>query len=44
MHYSQITIKGVFHTTSLYVNQAFELLKMHAIDEKDFIQHEYKLD
>ena len=44
MHYSQITIKGVFHTTPLYVNQAFELLKMHAIDEKDFIQHEYKLD
>ena len=44
MHYSQVTIKGVFHTTPLYVNQAFELLKMHVIDEKDFIQNEYKLD
>lgn len=44
LHYSQITIKGVFHTTPLYVNQAFELLKMHVIDEKDFIQNEYKLD
>ena len=44
LHYSQITIKGVFHTTPLYVNQAFELLKMHVIDEKDFVQHEYKLD
>jgi len=44
LHYSQITIKGVFHTTPLYVNQAFELLKMHAIDEKDFIQNEYKLE
>ena len=44
LHYSQITIKGVFHTTPLYVNQAFELLKMHAIDETDFVQNEYKLD
>ena len=44
MHYSQVTIKGVFHTTPLYVNQAFELLKMHAIDEKDFVFNEYKLD
>lgn len=44
LHYSQITIKGVFHTTPLYVNQAFELLKMHVIDEKDFVQNEYKLD
>ena len=44
MHYSQVTIKGVFHTTPLYVNQAFELLKMNVIDEKDFVQNEYKLD
>ncbi|MFZ7134594.1 MAG: zinc-binding dehydrogenase [Eubacteriales bacterium] len=43
LHYDQITIKGVFHTTPLYVNAAFEMLKIKAIDEKDFIGNEYGL-
>lgn len=44
LHYSQVTIKGVFHTTPYHVNNAFELLKMHAIDEKDFVMNEYALE
>ena len=44
LHYSQVTIKGLYHTTPLYVNQAFELLKMKVIDEKDFLYNEYKLE
>ena len=44
LHYSQITIKGLYHTTPLYVNQAFELLKMKVIDEKDFLYNEYKME
>lgn len=44
LHYSQVTIKGLYHTTPLYVNQAFELLKMKVIDEKDFVYNEYKLE
>lgn len=43
LHYSQITIKGVFHTTPLYVMMAFELLKMGVISSDDFIQNEYAL-
>lgn len=44
MHYSQITIKGVFHTTPRHVQTAFELLKMGVISSEDFIQHEYSLE
>ncbi|WP_040213213.1 alcohol dehydrogenase catalytic domain-containing protein [Clostridium polynesiense] len=43
LHYSQITIKGVFHTTPLHVMTALELLKMGVISSDDFIQNEYKL-
>jgi len=43
LHYSQITIKGVFHTTPLCVMMAFELLKMGVISSDDFIQNEYTL-
>jgi L-iditol 2-dehydrogenase len=43
LHYSQITIKGVFHTTPLCVMMAFELLKMGVISSEDFIQNEYTL-
>lgn len=43
MHYSQITIKGVFHTTPQYVMTSFELLKMGVISSDDFIQNEYEL-
>jgi L-iditol 2-dehydrogenase len=45
LHYQQLTIKGVFHTTPIHVNAAFELLKMGAISEKDFVsENEYSID
>ena len=43
LHYSQLTIKGVFHTTPLCVSEAFKLLELGAIKAEDFIQNEYKL-
>ncbi|MDR0850916.1 MAG: zinc-binding dehydrogenase [Clostridiales Family XIII bacterium] len=44
LHYEQITVRGVFHTTPHYVNAAFELLKMNAISADDFVQNEYALE
>ena len=44
LHYSQITLKGVFHTTPKHVHEAFELLKMGAIDADDFVQNEYLIE
>jgi L-iditol 2-dehydrogenase len=44
LHYEQITIKGVFHTTPVYVHAAFEMLKMKAILADDFVQHEYSIE
>ncbi|MDT2702976.1 alcohol dehydrogenase catalytic domain-containing protein [Enterococcus dongliensis] len=44
MHYEQITVKGVFHTTPIHVNAAFELLKMGAISADDFVEHEYTIE
>lgn len=44
MHYSQITIKGVFHTTPRHVAEAFELLKMGVINANDYVQNEYRID
>lgn len=44
MHYAQITIKGVFHTTPRCVETAFQLLEMGVIHEEDFIQHAYPLE
>ncbi|MEB5919068.1 alcohol dehydrogenase [Enterococcus casseliflavus] len=44
LHYDQITLKGVFHTTPEHVNQAFELLKMNAIKAEDFVQKEYDIE
>lgn len=43
LHYSQITIKGVFHTTPRHVMTAFELLKLGIINSDDFVQNEYRL-
>ncbi len=43
LHYSQLTIKGVFHTTPRHVMAALELLKLGVIDSGDFIQNEYRL-
>ena len=44
VHYSQITMKGVFHTTPAHVNAAFEMLKMGAITAEDFVQNEYPIE
>lgn len=44
MHYSQISIKGVFHTTPRHVAIAFELLKQNVITAEDFIQNEFPID
>jgi L-iditol 2-dehydrogenase len=44
LHYSQLTIKGVFHTTPRHVAAALELLKLGVISAEDFIQHEYPLE
>lgn len=44
LHYSQVTIKGVFHTTPVHVAAALEMLKMGVISAEDFIQNEYPLD
>lgn len=43
MHYSQVTLKGVFHTTPLHVMKAFNLLKEGHIDSDVFIQDSYRL-
>lgn len=43
MHYSQVTLKGVFHTTPLHVMKAFNLLKDGAISGDVFVQDSYAL-
>ena len=44
LHYSQLTVKGVYHTTPAHVAAALELLKLGVISAEDFIQNEYPLD
>ncbi len=44
MHYSQLTLKGIFHTTPLHVEQAFNMLKDHMFPPEDFLTNEYDLD
>lgn len=44
LHYSQITVKGVYHTTPIHVATAFELLKRGVIKEEDFVDKEYSID
>lgn len=44
VHYEQLTLKGVFHTTPRHVNAAFEMLKMNAISADDFVQNEYPIE
>jgi L-iditol 2-dehydrogenase len=44
LHYSQITIKGLFHTTPRHVQMAFDLLKRRAITTDDFVTGRYPLD
>ncbi|MDI3481585.1 MAG: L-iditol 2-dehydrogenase [Tepidanaerobacteraceae bacterium] len=44
LHYSQLTIKGVFNTTPRHVLAAFELLKQRVITAADFVGNEYRLE
>jgi L-iditol 2-dehydrogenase len=44
IHYSQLTIRGVFHTTPKHVNIAFDLIKQGAIKAEDFVETEYDLN
>lgn len=44
LHYSQITIKGVYHTTPRHVAIAFELLRRGVIKAEDFVNNEYPID
>ncbi|MGN7397314.1 zinc-binding dehydrogenase [Peribacillus frigoritolerans] len=44
LHYEQITVKGVFHTTPIHVKAAFELLKMKVIDADDFVENEFSIE
>ncbi len=44
LHYSQLTIKGVFHTTPKYVQRAFNLIKNGVISSKDFVNEEYHIE
>jgi L-iditol 2-dehydrogenase len=42
-HYEELTIKGVFHHTPLYVEKALGLLECGAINTKAIITHEMPL-
>jgi L-iditol 2-dehydrogenase len=44
LHYSQVTIKGVFHTTPRFVEAAFTHLKYGVFQDKDFVYNEYPLE
>ncbi len=44
MHYSQLTLKGIFHTTPLHVRAAFSMIKAGVISGKDFVSSDYCLD
>ena len=44
VHYSQLTIMGLYHTTPKYTMAAFELLKNNVIKAEDFISNSYSLD
>ncbi|MEQ2129058.1 hypothetical protein QTP99_03455 [Caldanaerobacter subterraneus KAk] len=44
LHYSQLTIKGVFHTTPKHVKIAFKLIKNGLITADKFGTNEYKLE
>jgi len=44
IHYSEVTIKGVFHHTPQTVKRAMNLLSQNAIDAELFITRELPLD
>ena len=43
-HYSQLTIKGVFHTTPYHVERAFRLICEGVITASDFVDEEFSID
>lgn len=44
IHYDQITLKGVYHTTPEHVARAFDLLRAGVVDAADFVQNEYPIE
>lgn len=44
LHYSQLTIKGVYHTTPRHVGMAFELIKRGEFPEQLMINKTFSLD
>ena len=44
LHYSQLTIKGVYHTKPKHVGMAFELIKRGEFPEDLIINKSFKLD
>ncbi|WP_218672690.1 zinc-dependent alcohol dehydrogenase [Oceanobacillus timonensis] len=44
LHYSQLTLKGIFHTTPRHVKAAFDLIVQGTISADIFVNGEYKLD
>jgi L-iditol 2-dehydrogenase len=44
LHYSELTIKGVYHHTPLYVKEAFDLITSRRIDASRFITADMPLE
>ncbi|MCD6197614.1 MAG: zinc-binding dehydrogenase [Deltaproteobacteria bacterium] len=44
IHYHEITIKGIYHHTPLYVKKAFELITNRILDARQFITDTVPLD
>ena len=44
LHYSELTVKGVYHHTPLYVKKAFDLITSHRIDANKFITADMPLE
>jgi len=44
LHYSELTVKGVYHHTPLYVKEAFDLITSHRIDAIKFITADMPLE
>jgi L-iditol 2-dehydrogenase len=44
IHYHEITVKGIYHHTPLYVKKAFELIINRIVDARQFITDTVPLD
>jgi L-iditol 2-dehydrogenase len=44
MHYGNLTLKGVFHTTQLHVEKAFNMICRGVISPKVFVTGRYSLE